>query len=362
MVRTYVKKGNHGGARADAGVKAGTELGFALWALTLNNVTWSKRETAEWLLASDLVRDICVAQEKYDDTEVDCDTGEVIVAEEIRYHHHVFMHCHEKIFTADMHELIVMLTEDLGFDLQGCRSRDHWLKYISKVDWCPYMKGVKYTELCLYAKTKQFACREYNTIKTVKPTDPFFVNAGNFKRVCQEVCEDHVQGLMMKEKKAKVHHAANLECKCVTDIVYTYRNNDNMYIYGDAGVGKTELIEGLIKDRVVFRPGNLNKFMFGSMPLDVEVILFEDWSWPLEKKDDPDNMFYRLLSIMDHKPVCIEKKGKDTIEIYVPRVQCIFLSNERIPAMKDMFERRCRCFNIPYKHKLYECNCCRGCE
>jgi hypothetical protein len=352
MPRTYVKKGGHGGAR----VKSGRELGKGeLFAITLNMVQWNKKEMGEWLIESEWIDKIVVAEEAYKG-EVDCITHQYIPRDPPEYHQHIFIKTKESMKFEDIRQVLDLLTDGLGYDLQVCHNVSAWLKYITKEDQFPYYKNVDYTEFSMACKAKQHAVMNYRSANDhVNGSAAFFVNAGNFKRIFQEVAEDHIRELQQVIKKQKVYHGVNSQCKCQTDIVQMFNNGDNIYIRGDPGIGKSELIESLIQPKKVFRAGGLNRFMFGSIRNDVEVILFEDFVWPNSDNPDRDNMMSRILSIMDGKDVPIEKKGKDTYEfIKDHHVQCIFLSNEFIPAGKEMFERRCRHFNLycPFKDCL----------
>jgi nucleoside-triphosphatase THEP1 len=349
MVRNYIKKGGHGGARKCA------EVGSTLFAITLNKVTWSKQETFGWLMETGYIQEMCVAEESYC-SDIDDVTGEEVGTSEFK-HHHIYIRSTENLLFDYWHEVLVTFTEDLGYDLQKCRKAQDWIRYITKEDWKPCCYHIHESLMSLFARTKRMCVRKYKEPNRVNPADPFYVAEKQWRRTCMDIAEDHMDELRSKKIRLMPTLPINMECKCVADLVYTFRGGSNMYVHGNPGIGKTELFEALIKEKKVFRCGTFNKFMFGAMKEDTEIILFEDFVWPQDRSQDPDSMFSRLLSIMTGKPVGIESKGKDaTIKVF--NVQCIFLSNEFIPSGKEMFERRCKIFNC--YHNLFNCNLCGG--
>lgn len=89
------------------------------FAITINNVEWSKTCFAEYFIASDIVKRLAVGEEKHHPS-VDCDTGEVIDDGVVGRHHHIFVEFVEGFFLPEVRDLIVLFLggEEHSFDIQ----------------------------------------------------------------------------------------------------------------------------------------------------------------------------------------------------------------------------------------------------
>lgn len=88
------------------------------FAITLNHVEWDKTCFGEFMLAGDLVRRICVAEEKHH-PPLDPLSGELL-DNCVSKHHHVFVEFVEKYFLPEVREMVVqfLCEEEHSFDIQ----------------------------------------------------------------------------------------------------------------------------------------------------------------------------------------------------------------------------------------------------
>jgi len=79
---------------------------------------------------------------------------------------------------------------------------------------------------------------------------------------------------------------------------------NHLYIEGQLGMGKTELVDYMVKTRKCWKAGEPSNFLFGTLEEATQILWFEDY--------DPHKYTSHLstiLSLMDHKPVTVSKKG-----------------------------------------------------
>lgn len=331
MPRTYVSRG----------IKGAT-----LFALTLNKVDWPKSLTGYWFSQDDDISAICVAEEAYA-LPLDCDTG-LPVDGDGGVHHHCLLVFKVPMLLADVKRIVDTLVEDKGYDLQVCRSRVSWLKYISKSDGCPYLFNISVAELSLYARANHYITTKYKRPMPVDASDAFMVSAGNFRNVCVDMAQQHVKRLRSDIQSKRETFDANMRCAYVRKVYADILLGKHLYIYGSPGVGKTELIDGIVKLRKTWRTCSNDKWMFGTLKEDDEFAVMEDFDL-LGFTQLPV-----LLSVMDRKPVSISEKYKND-ETKMFSCAVIFISNYMLCSSSPL-HRRVSYIEIP--HKLFDCTSC----
>lgn len=336
MVRNYMKKGPKGSHE---------------FSLTINGIECDKVVIGEWFAYE--FSDICVAEEKYH-PNLDPLTGEVGDGD-VGVHQHIYLKSNEPLMLDYVRDIVVTLVDNLGFDLQLCRSRRNWLIYITKEDYCPYLKNVRVSELSLFARTKYYCKTKYVKPGIIDKADEFIFGVGNFRNVVLDAVEKHMGEVREKVQNNRSVMVPNINCWLSRAIIGSFnRDNGHLYIYGLPGVGKTELIDSLIIGKKVFRVGGVDRFMFGGLYEDCDIMLFEDF-----KPFEHEKVLPTMLSIMDGKPVSISEKYKiDCVKMF--KCRCIFLSNECIPSCMSMLDRRVKFFCVD--HKMYDCVSCLYCE
>jgi len=125
MVRNYIKKGAKGSHD---------------FCLTINGIECDKVVIGEWFLRDEIFSDVCVSEENYHEG-LDPLTGEPL--QEKGKHQHVYLKSIEALKLDYVRDIVLTLTDDIGFDLQVCKSRKSWLIYITKEDYCPFMINTK---------------------------------------------------------------------------------------------------------------------------------------------------------------------------------------------------------------------------
>jgi hypothetical protein len=140
----------------------------------------------------------------------------------------------------------------------------------------------------------------------------------------------------------------NRQCKFVNEIIVFL---EHLYIEGQPGIGKTELIDYLTRGRKVWKAGEPSNFLFGTLQESTEIIWFEDYD-PF--KYTPH--LQTILSLMDHKPVSVSQKGVDD-KIITCNARFIFTSSYPIPPNQQMFNRRIK--HIYIDHAMHTCLGCQ---
>lgn len=343
MVRTYVKRGGHGGAR----IPRGNPRLSHEFAITLNHVTWEKSFTGWWFSSCPNVSDLCVAEETYH-PPLDCDSGEPVDCEPGK-HHHVYVKFIDGLSLPDVQAIVATLMDDLGYDLQLCKSRRNWLIYITKEDACPYIKNVRVSELSLFARAQHHFKTNYKTPCEINRADGFMLSTGNFRNIVLDMGNDHVNKLRLLHQSRRNTREPNDRCGWTRKIKEHFRIGSHLYIFGAPGVGKTELIDYLSKDSVPWRCGYPDKWCFGTLKEEDTIALFEDYD-----HSKTTLVQSTILSIMDKKPVAICKKYEnDSIKMF--KCVCIFISNYILSEGEPLFRR---IVNIEVDHCMYSCVGC----
>lgn len=334
MPRTYVKKG---------------PKGSKCFALTLNDVEWTKSFTGWWFQQDEVFQEVAVGEEPYS-KPLDPDTGLPSEDDGVpeRKHHHVWLLSKEDLRLDDIRTMVLLLVEDKGFDLQICRSKKAWLIYLSKQDAAPFLYNVPVSALSLYARAQNHIKNKYKRPCPVDTADHFMASAGNFRNVCIDMARNHVKKLRTELQAQRTSFEPNMQCGFVRKIYADILLGKHLYIYGAPGVGKTEVIDRIVKERRTFRTNQNDKWMFGSLHEGDEFALFEDFD-PFGFTQMPV-----LLSIMDGKPVSIsEKYVNDEVKMF--SVKCIFISNYDLCINSPL---RRRVSYIDVTHKMYEDHYC----
>lgn len=343
MVRTYEKKGGHGGKRERAGRKGSHDF-----FLTINEIDCDKVVIGEWFARDPNISDICVAREEYH-IGLDPLTGEPL-DEPTRHHYHCYLKFVEPMQLLEVQDIIVTLVDDVGFDLQLCKSRRNTLLYITKEDGHPYMKNVRVSELALWARTNNYLKVKYRHPGKIDRADHFMVAAGNFRNVVLDVAANHMKSLREKEESNRITMAPNMQCWLTRAIYNSYLNGDHLYLFGLPGLGKSQLVDRLIHGVKVWRAGHPDRFMFSELDEEHKVCLFDDFQ-PMENACH----IPRIQAMMDKLPVTVSIKGQAD-QTRLIKAQFIFVSNEPIPSQMMSLERRVKFFCID--HKMYECVTC----
>lgn len=331
MVRNYVKKG---------------QRGSTCFALTINNTDWPKSLTGNWLRECEYVKALCVAEEDYH-PPLDCDTGLPVEGEHGK-HQHVFIETSIPYQLVDLKMIIDTLTDDKGYDLQVCKSTKSWLLYITKSDGHPFLYNVSISQCSLFARAQNHIKNKYKRPCPVDTADDFMVSAGNFRNVIIDMANRHVKKLRCELQAQRTSFEPNMQCSYVRDIYNAMFNNKHIYIYGSPGVGKTEVVDRILKMKKTWRSSSNDKWMWATLEEDHEYALFEDFDL-FSFQQLPT-----LLSAMDRKPVSVSEKYKnDETKMY--NANFVFISNFALCNSSPLY-RRVVYIDVP--HKMYECSYC----
>lgn len=317
-----------------------------LFALTLNKVEWPKSLTGFWFTQDGGVKSMVVGEEDYH-VPLDCDTGKVSDGDNGR-HHHCFIEMVEGYLLDDMRTMVDTLVDGKGYDLQVCKSRKSWIIYCTKGDGHPFLYNVGISECSLYARSNNHIKNKYKRPMPIDTADDFMFAAGNFRNVVIEMANNHCKRLRNDLQNDRAVMDPNMLCGYSRKIYNSFINGKHLFIYGQPGVGKTELIDSLVKPKKTWRAGAVDRFMFGTLTEYDEVALFEDFDL---------NNFSQLavlLSVMDGKPVAICQKFKDD-EIRMFSAKCIFISNYMLSDASPLYRR---VTYVCVSHKIYECEKC----
>lgn len=297
------------------------------FAITINNISWSKRDLFDyWSIDLKIKRFACGAESYH--KPLDCDT--------------------DKYFLSEVRDLLMVFIGDEGHsvDVQCCRSVRNWLIYLSKDDFCPFLFNVRVSELSLYARAKHHAKTVYRYPRRINKDDPFLVASGQNSRFVSGIIEEHINDLRQRRDAARILYQPNVRCGVAGSIIEAIQH---LYIESPPGYGKTELVDYVLKNRKVWKAGEPNQFLFGTLTEEYEFIWFEDFD--INKYQ---GHLATLLSLMDSKPVTISKKYEDDRTI-IFKGRFIFTSNYPI-GYNDHFRRRVK--EIYVNHKMFECLGC----
>lgn len=320
------------------------------FAITFNHVEWTKDCFAEFILATDDVQRLAIAQEEHH-PPLDCITGEA--PEPNGYHHHVFI---EFITPKYLEQVRQYCAEFLGdeprsVNVQCCKSPKSWLLYITKEDDRPYLFGVRISECSLYARCWHHAKSNYRVVKPIDRNHPFIISLGQYQRFGLGIIEQHLTSLRLDLANRRSVFEPNRNCSITREILSSLSSSaSHLYITGAPGLGKTEVIDWFMKGRVYWKAGDPSGFLFGTLNDTVEFIWFEDFD--MFKYQGNLNT---MLSLMDHKETTISKKCCDDRTITCP-ARHVYISNFHIPADFPMFRRRVKVIDV--SHSLYLCSGC----
>lgn len=276
---------------------------------------------------------MAIGEEKYH-PPLDSETGEVVPGDHGK-HQHVFMKTQEKWLLVEVREHLVLFTDgEYSIDMQTCRSPKSWIIYLSKNDTHPFLHKVRVSELSLFARAWHHAKTTYQTPRPINRQDEFIVSCGQNARFALRICEEHVQNLRQEKANNRPLYAPNVMCNLVNDILVALESSDHIYIYGEPGLGKTEIVDWFLRGKKYWKAGEPSNFLFYTLTDQVDYIWFEDF-----KLDKYLPYLSTLLSIMHKKEVKISRKGIDdcTKMIFAKFIYC---SNYEIDDLYPMFKRR----------------------
>lgn len=335
MVRNYVKKGTY-------------ERGSHMFSLTINGLDTDRITIGEWFLHDDLCKAVVVAEEAYH-PPTNPITGEVDDVD-AGVHQHCFLETKEPYKLNDLREIVLLLTDDIGFDLQVCKSRKSWLLYITKEDERAFIHNVRVSELSLWYRSNHHIKSKYKRPGKVDTADHFIFSVGNHKRVVIDLAENRMNELRRKAEDERVTKEPNMACWLTRAIYNAFLDKQHLYLLGLPGLGKSALVDRLLHKNKVFRAGAPDRFMFAELDESYDYVLFDDFQ-PMEY----NSLLPRIQSFMDGYPTTVSIKGKSD-QTRLIKAQFIFVSNEPIPSMMSSLERRVRFFAVD--HKMYECVSC----
>ena len=319
------------------------------FSVTVAPVSWKKSEIGEWFINSAEYSQIAVGEEKYSE-KLDCDTGEVIDGEAGR-HQHIYLKSIEKIKCVDVVEMVKLFfpEEEISINVQSCRSSVHWLRYLSKEDKSPFLFNVPVSKLSLYARSWHHAKTKYRTLRPIDVADPFVIAAGPHYRNVINIISEHLSDLRRFINNNRHRYPINLNCLSGYDALQALQSGGHVYLEGVPGVGKTELVDEYIRNKVYYKVNDYNQYCFAGLREDSEVLWFEDFDYEKWKI-----ISSTILGIMDGKEVCLQAK-------YLPdrlvsfKLQVIFTSNFTLGATSDYFIRRVK--HVYFDHPMKDCIC-----
>lgn len=332
MVRNYIKKGGRGSTE---------------FCLTINGLETDKVTIGEWFLNDPVFKAIVVAEEAYHGA-LDPITGEP--EDSCGVHQHCFLETNEPMKLDDVREIILTLTDDIGFDLQTCKSRKSWLLYITKEDANPFLKNVRVSECSLWCRSNHHVKTKYRRPGKVDRADHFIFSVGNHKKIVLDLADNHMENLRRKEELERPTLEPNMRCWLTRAIYRSFMNGDHMYILGMPGMGKSALVDRMIHGKKVFRVGHPDRFMFSELDESYDIVLFDDFM-PMEYASH----IARIQSMMDKFPTTVSIKGMSD-QTRLIKAQFLFVSNEPIPSVICSLERRVSFYSVD--HKMYDCVSC----
>lgn len=250
---------------------------------------------------------------------------------------------------AEVQEMVATLVDNNGYDLQLCKSRRNWLIYITKEDAHPYLKNVRVSELSLFARAQHHFKTTYTKPGEINRADGFMLSCGNFRNAVLDMGYDHINKLRCVYQSRRDTREPNIRCGWTRKIIAEFNRGAHLYIFGAPGVGKTELIDYLSKDKNTWRCGYPDKWCFGTLKEENTIALFEDYDHTKAALVQST-----ILSIMDRKPVSISKKYEnDSIKMF--GCVCIFISNFYLSSSEPMYRR---VSYIEINHCMFDCQGC----
>ncbi len=137
----------------------------------------------------------------------------------------------------------------------------------------------------------------------------------------------------------------------MANILLTLQQPGHVYIQGEPGLGKTELVDYYLTGKKYWKAGESSAFLFGTLPEDTEYVWFEDFD--MNKYHQNLN---NMLSLMDGKQTTVSRKCIDDKTVSI-NCRFIFTSNYPIGSAYPMLQRRVTYIHVC--HKMYDCRGCR---
>jgi hypothetical protein len=252
--------------------------------------------------------------------------------------------------------------------------------YITKSDCEPYIYGnINSENLSLYCKTYLYT-KNILPCHTLHPPagDSFIFNSGHWSNKVTNLMNHFLQSNRSLWNKNKVTYPINQQCPIVQDLEYIILQNvkrnrnicttatqdpilcpRHIYIYGDPGLGKTEVVDSILSSQPelqnvnVVTPEGWGPFMFNSLVPTTDVLLFDDFSYT---PATGESHLRTLLAILDSKLTSVQVKHQNSHPL-VYHLCGVFISNFNIPDHLFMLNRRCETIYID--HKIQDCkgNC-----
>ncbi|CAF0868883.1 unnamed protein product [Didymodactylos carnosus] len=304
--------------------------------VTITHVDWSKDESAFWFSQDELVKRYLVAEELHDDT--------------IDRHHHIFVEYSEDVNLDYVRSCVTCLSDNLSIDVSVCKSQKNWLKYCTKYDFNPVRFNVRVEELSFGAQLSSHVEDHYISRYQVDFMDPFLVMHGNNRSTIISYINEWLSRRRVEIVDQREVILPNVSCGFTMRFDYWFgENKGNIYLWGEPGVGKTELVDFYMKGERVWRPSSVSPYMWSGLTEDFEYVWFEDFRISNYRTE-----ISRLLSLMDGKPVSVQGKYKDD-QLVLTRARFIFTSNEKDDIDYPEFARRVQIFHVD--HQMF---CCPG--
>jgi hypothetical protein len=241
--------------------------------------------------------------------------------------------------------------ENYSKNIQVCRSSKQVLLYLSKEDKAPYLHNVSVSRLPLFARAWYHAKKTYTYPQPVNKVDAFIVSCGQNSRFAISTMEQQIEQVRQRKNQEQKKYEPNHRCNITSTILLALQGPKHVYIQGEPGLGKTEIIDNFLAGKKYWKAGEPSDFLLGTLPEQTEFIWFEDFD--IVKYHGNLN---NLLSLMDHKETSVSKKCQDD-KIITTKAKFIFTSNFTIGSAYSMFNRRIEYIHVC--HKMYDCHGCR---
>jgi hypothetical protein len=199
--------------------------------------------------------------------------------------------------------------------------------------------------LSLYSRAWYGAKTQYKYPQPINKADPFIISCGQNARFAIGVIEEHMQQLRKKIADNRHKYERNRRCKITNDILLALEETKHVYIQGEPGLGKTELIDSFLQGKNYWKAGEPSSFLFGTLPDKTDFVWFEDFDLTKYSQN-----ITNLLSLMDGKETSVSRKCVDD-KIITLNTKFIFTSNYDIPNQFFMFNRRVTQINVG--HRMY---------
>jgi hypothetical protein len=106
----------------------------------------------------------------------------------------------------------------------------------------------------------------------IRKADPFIVGCCINSQFAVGIVEEHTDNLRKYKVNQRQVLDPNRRCKEVNDLLGLLEGDKHVYVKGEPGVGKTELIDYFLKGKKYWKAGEPSPFLFGNLPDDVDFI------------------------------------------------------------------------------------------